>query len=467
MTRTKIVATIGPASQKQNILEQMIRAGMTAARLNFSHGTHADHARLLRKIRAAARRTGAFVPVIADLQGPKLRVGELPASGLALKKGNIVSICSGRTAPASAIPVVYPNFSKDVKAGSHILFSDGAIEVVVTGVSGSAVRARVMIPGTLKSHKGFMVPGGNLRVASLTPKDRDDLKFIRTIGVEYVALSFVRSAEDVHGLRRLLPRKDAPKIISKIETKAAVDRFEEILDASDAIMVARGDLALEASAAAVPVYQKTMIRKSLAAGKPVIVATQMLGSMVASPRPTRAEVSDVANAVIDHTDAVMLSDETAVGEYPVETVRTMAEIAAETEKSSFDDLSFGVPGRGLRTSTEAIGESVGVLSRTARVAAIVATTITGETARRLAQFRPELSLYVGTPDESVARQINLSWGVRPFRIPRVRGSAEQLAHAALADLRRKKTLRRGEQVILVTGEPGKRGGTNRLSLVAV
>lgn len=442
----------------------MIRAGMTAARLNLSHGTPAEHRALLRTIRAAARRAGREVTIIADLQGPKLRVGVLPPKGLVLKKGTTVEIVASATARVGAIPVSYAGFARDVRVGERMLFSDGAIEVKVVGIRGAVVRATVVVPGTLISHKGFTVPGGNLRISSLTPKDRADIRFIRTLGVDYVALSFVRSAADVQGLRRLLPRVDAPRIISKIETKASLERFDEILAASDAIMVARGDLALETSAFEVPVHQKTIIRKCLAAGKPVIVATQMLGSMVSSPRPSRAEVSDVANAVIDHTDAVMLSDETAMGDYPVAAVRAMAEIAEKTEASSFDDLSFGVPDAGLDSAVEAIGESVGVLARTSRVKAIVATTITGETARRLAQFRPELPLYVGAADERIRREINLSWGVIPFSIPRVRGSAEKLATTAVRTLIRMKKLQRGALVILVSGDPGVPGGTNRLTV---
>lgn len=465
MKRTKIVATIGPSTKKPATLLALVRAGMNVARLNFSHGTHADHAGIFASVRAAGKRAGEPVAVLADLQGPKLRVGDLPAAGVTLKKGATVLLSGSFRPGRNVIPLRYPHLHRDLTIGERILFSDGAIEVVVTGISGTIVRARVTTPGILLSHKGFMVPGGNLRVSSLTEKDRADVRFIRTLGVDYVALSFVRSAADVIGLRRLLLGKYAPKIVSKIETKAAIDHFDEILGASDAIMVARGDLSLEASAFDVPVYQKTIIRKCLAVGKPVIVATQMLASMAASPRPTRAEVSDVANAVIDHTDAVMLSDETAVGSYPVAAVQAMAAIAEKTEISSFDDMSFGVPRSGLETSVEAIGESVGVLARTARASAIVATTITGETARRLSQFRPELPLYVGASDERVRRQINLFWGVRPFAVPVVHGSAQKLAETALRTLLKTKKIRRGAQVILISGDPGVRGGTNSLSVV--
>lgn len=465
MPRTKIVATIGPASAAPSVIASLIRAGMSAARLNFSHGTHADHAKLIRTVRGAAARAREHTAIIADLQGPKLRVGALPPEGLRLARGASVTIVRGHTAPRGMIPVVYSRFHSDITVGEHILFSDGAIEVVVRSKSGIRVHASVVVPGTLMSHKGFMVPGGNLRVSSLTAKDREDIRFINTKGIDYVALSFVRSARDVRALRRLLPTSHAPGIIAKIETRAAVDAIDEIISEADAIMVARGDLGLEARASDVPLFQKTIIRKCLAAGKPVIVATQMLGSMTAAPRPTRAEVSDVANAVIDHTDAVMLSDETAVGKYPLAAVRTMAEVAENTEQSSFDNVEVRAVASGRAGTAEAIGETAGLLARTAGIRAIVATTITGETARRLSQFRPELPLYVGTPDPLVARRVNLSWGVRPFLLSRIRGDREALTRRALQVLLRARALRRGMRVAVVSGDPGVPGGTNSVAVV--
>ncbi|TAL19954.1 pyruvate kinase [Patescibacteria group bacterium] len=470
MKRTKIVCTIGPATAKPAVMEKLVRAGMNVARLNMSHGSLAAHAKLIRNLRLAAEKTGEPLALLLDLQGPKIRVGDLPKQGLKLRAGEEV-VFTTLAAAKGKILVTHKTLHKDVKKGDQILLDDGLLEVKVESVRGKDIKAKVIVGGVLASHKGMNFPGATLSVSALSAKDRRDVRFGVKQGVDFVALSFVRSARDIHLLRRLLSKGARAKIspimiIAKIEKHEALKNFDEILRAADGVMVARGDLGVETPAAEVPLRQKTMIQKCLAAGKPVIVATQMLDSMIRNPRPTRAEVSDVANAIIDHADAVMLSGETATGSYPVDAVMTQATIAREVEASIFDDLHFHAEEGALLEPEEAIGESAGLLARVTAAKAIVGSSLSGETARQIARFRPEIPVYIATPGERVMRQMNLSWGVRPFLIKQAKNLVS-LKKSIYSALLQAKALKRGDRVIYISGAPGKEGESNQVTLETV
>ncbi|MCR4313841.1 MAG: pyruvate kinase [Candidatus Uhrbacteria bacterium] len=341
--RTKIVCTVGPASSSSATLEQLMRAGMDVARLNFSHATHADHKRLLRAIRSVAKKVGKHISILGDLQGPKIRLGLLPEAGVELPVGAHVTITTSTDKYAGGkIPVTYKNLHKDLKKGHRILIEDGIFELVVTRVAGRNIEAKVVNGGKVTSHKGMNFPDSTLQVSAITVKDKDDALFGIEQGVDWIALSFVTNDKPVRALKRLIKQK-TPKgkklarVIVKIEKHEAIEHFDEILKATDAIMIARGDLGVEIEVQEVPIRQKEIIHACRHAGKPVIVATQMLDSMIRNPRPTRAEVSDVANAVFDCTSAVMLSGETASGKYPVQAVKMMVKIVKEAEASCYDD----------------------------------------------------------------------------------------------------------------------------------
>jgi len=435
MKRTKIVCTIGPASAKEEVVSSMIRSGMNVARLNFSHGTHADHAKLHKMIRAVARKAGEPVAIIGDLQGPKIRIGALPETGIDLKPGETVTL-----------PVTYAALYKDVKKGERILIDDGLIEAeYVSGMSGK-VTIKVVDGGRVTSHKGMNFPDSTLRISSLTAKDREDVKFALKLGVDWIALSFVTGPKDVLALRRLIGK--APiRIIVKIEKHEAIARFDEILAVSDAVIVARGDLGVETPAAEVPIRQKEIIEKCRKAGKPVVVATQMLDSMIRNPRPTRAEVSDVANAVCDHTDAVMLSGESASGKYPKQSVSMMAKIVQETEASSFDDVPM---------SEHLIESQVGDLSHALKTLAAgrhidgaVAFASSAPWSETLMVSHPEIPLFLACPNDVVARQNNVRWGVRPF-VLKTR-MTKGFAAKAVAALKKKKWAKKGMRLAVVIG----------------
>ncbi len=347
--RTKIVCTIGPASAIPTKLLQMIKSGMNVARLNMSHGTYASHRSMIKMISVAAKKAGEPVALLADIQGPKIRLGILPEAGVDLKNGSVVIFTTASdTYRDGILPVTYKNMHRDVKVGDRVMIDDGILEVKVTKVNGKEVSAKVVNGGKVTSHKGMNFPDTTLKVSPITDKDKKDVAFAVKQRVQWIAMSFVTRPEDVRTMRKLIRSVsvgrviDSPLLIVKIEKHEALKRFDEILKVADAIMVARGDLGVETPAEDVPLRQKEMIAKCRAAGKPVVVATQMLDSMIRNPRPTRAEVSDVANAVIDGAQAVMLSGETATGKYPVEAVAMMQKIILDTEASKFDDaVSLG------------------------------------------------------------------------------------------------------------------------------
>lgn len=452
--RTKIVCTVGPASAAPSMLLRMIRAGMDVARLNFSHGTHDDHRRLLRAIRAAARKAGKTVGILQDLQGPKIRVGTLPDEGVALHKGERITLTTtiGDYKTGGPICVTHKTLHRDVHAGHRILFDDGTIEVAVERVRGRNIMAKVTIPGLLKSHKGMNLPDSRIDADPFTAKDREDLLFGIAEGVDWVVLSFVTSADDIKTARSVARAAAracgvrSPKIMAKVERRAALDRLAEIIDAADGVLLGRGDLGVEIPPEEVPVVQKDVVEACRRAGKPVIVATQMLNSMIDSPRATRAETADVANAVFDHADAVMLSAESATGRYPAVAVQAMAAVIREAEHSHYDDI------RGLALVVPdvatAFAESLHILTASHLVHAAAVVASHGDLAAKANMFRLDIPLFVICPDESLARQMTMSAGVHPFVMDE---SPATLPYRLLQKLRRDRLLPRGGRVALMAG----------------
>lgn len=441
--RTKIVCTIGPASKKVSKLKAMIRAGMNVARLNLSHGTHESHLELMANIREAAKSVGHPVTILADLQGPKIRLGELPAEGVMLKKGQEVIFSTKiKSYDGKRLPVTYKKLHKDVKKGDRILITDGLYEVVIKKVKDTEIVTKVKNGGKVYSHKGLNFPDTRLSLSSLTPKDRRDIAFAVQAGAEWMALSFVMSAADVRLLRRLIKKaakknQILPRIIVKIEKHEAITHFDEIMEETDAVMVARGDLGIEIPAQEVPVHQKRIIEKCRIAGKPVVVATQMLESMTENPRPTRAEVSDVANAVFDHTDAVMLSGESATGKFPLEAVQIMNKIVSEAEESPFDDVPLTADRPEHREAS--IAHAIKVLALGGHIDGVLASIDMTPWAEEAILTHPEIPLFLAAGDYTKVRQINLRWGVEPFLLKRV--TKDNFVRKATKELKKEKLVR--------------------------
>ena len=464
LKRTKIVCTIGPASAAPETLRKLVSAGMNVARLNFSHGTYDDHAELIRKIRAVSEELATPVAILQDLQGPKIRVGDLPKEGVQLANGARVVFTTGEADVAALkLPVTYEKLHEDVKAGERILLDDGLLSAKVLDVVGREVVCEMIDGGVLTSHKGVNFPDSHLTVSPITEKDKADVVFGVSQHVDFIALSFVRSAKEIRDLRALIEAAEAApgfvrtyaspiRIVAKVEKREALENLAEIVEAVDAIMVARGDLGIETEAAAVPIAQKRLINACRDVAKPVIVATQMLDSMIRNPRPTRAEVSDVANAVIDHADAVMLSGETAGGKYPVEAVETMAKIVRETEASTLDDIDVLHRRGDARSVEEAVSEIANVLVRDVDTKLILVASALGDLARIVSRFRPETPIMVATDDARVMRQLCLSWGIIPVLLERAAG-AEDFFAAAAAKAKALGLAASGDKVVVVGGEP--------------
>jgi pyruvate kinase len=474
--QTKIVCTIGPASDSPETLEKMIAGGMNVARLNFSHGEHSYHSDLIKTMRQLSAQVGQPIAVLQDLQGPKVRCGKLPKEGVELKAGQSIVLSTADKAALPKIPVDYKQLHEDVSAGDRILLDDGLLELKVVTVAGNDITCEIVVGGLLTSNKGINVPTATLQVPAITEKDERDAKFGVEQRVDWMALSFVRSAKEVFDLRYLIRDHEATqdnkhvyqqpiRIIAKIEKHEAVKNIDEIIDAADGIMVARGDLGVEMPAEEVPLIQKMIIDKCRRAAKPVIVATQMMDSMIRNPRPTRAEVSDVANAVIDHTDAVMLSGETASGKYPVEAVETMATVIAQTEASEFDDTDHEDSFANRSDTEEAVAGLADILARDlSSTKLVLVASISGDTGRIVSRYRPEKPIYVATDSERARHQLNLSWGVRPFLLPRCH-SVEELVDRSVNYLKREKAADHGDRLIVVAGEPvGHSGGVNLIEI---
>jgi len=453
--RTKIVCTIGPATEPEQMLRELIRSGMDVARINFSHGDLAAHERNIANIRKVAGELNRVVAVLQDLQGPRLRIGDLKIPEVPLTAGEVVALTTNPTPTApQEVPVQGADLSKDVRPGNRILIEEGLIELVVEQVSDGVVYCRVVNGGPLRSRKGINVPGVTLSVPTITDKDRRDLAFGIKTGVDFVALSFVRGADDVRAAREII-RNGGVKIplIAKIEKHEAVDAFDEILEEADGIMVARGDLGVEIRLEAVPIVQKTIIQKCNQAGKPVITATQMLNSMIENPRPTRAEVSDVANAIFDGTDAVMLSGETAIGQYPLESVRTMVRIAVEAERDlPYEQLIAHAWTAKSTTITDSISRATVRIADELGAKAIVTMTTTGYTARMVARNRPRTPIIAATPFDSTRRQLALTWGVQSPLLKEYKDT-DELISSAIEVAQSTGLATEGDHIVITGGVP--------------
>ncbi len=464
MRRTKIVCTIGPASAAEDVLRRLIRAGMNVARLNFSHGDHATHARYVDLIRRLAGEENAPLAILQDLQGPRLRVGALGEAEVRLEVGRqFVLTTRPVVGSAREASVEGVHLAREVRPGNTVLIDDGQLELAVLATTDTDVICRVVVGGPLRPHKGINVPGVTLSVPAITEKDRRDLAFGVEHGVDFVAMSFVRSAADVWELRRLLAELDGElPIIAKIEKHEAVAAFDEILAAADGIMVARGDLGVETSAEEVPIVQKMAIAKCNAVGKPVITATQMLNSLIENPRPTRAEASDVANAIFDGSDAVMLSGETAIGRYPVLAVETMARIAARAEESlPFAERQPRAAVTGPNAVADAIGRATVEVAEAVGAKAILTMTTSGYTARMIARHRPTKPIVAMTHSETTLRRLALTWGVSPVPVRRYESVDELLAVAERSALE-SGFARQGDRVVITAGLPIGFGGRTTL-----
>lgn len=462
--KAKIVATIGPACQKAEQLRELVKAGMDVARLNFSHGTHEDHANRIRLLREISREMNKPITILQDLQGPKLRVGTLPAEGIELRNDDTIVLSSKIANVKQAvgdnrlfIPMDVPDLEHSVGPGSRILMDDGKLELVVTDVTPDSVEARVLTGGLLTSHKGVNLPGANLGIAGFTEKDQADLAFGIQQGIDMVAVSFVRCAEDIEKIRNrinyLAPQAAATPIIAKIELPEAIKNLHEIIHTSDGIMVARGDLGVEMSSAEVPTLQKEMIRLANRHAKMVITATQMLESMIHNPRPTRAEASDVANAIFDGTDAVMLSAETASGDYPIQSVSMMDAIIRDAEQH-YDTWGHyrDLPQEALQNDALSITWASRELAHDRDVTAIVVFTETGRTALYSSKSRPRVPIMAFTPVQQTYNRMGLYWGTQTFLVPYA-NSVESIIAIVEETLNTRKLLEPGQQIVLISGLP--------------
>ena len=447
--RTKIIATIGPASTDAGVLRALVDAGMDGARLNFSHGSHRDHAERVRLIRDVQAEIGRPLALIADLQGPKLRVGELPRT-VELIRGGEVEILGGEHAEDGCIPVSPAVIGDVLRPGHEVLIDDGLIRLRVEDVQHGRARCAVIVGGAVSAHKGVNLPGVPVPIPSITRKDAEDLEFALALEVDFVALSFVRSAADVRDLRRLIEEAGSKaRVIAKIEKAEAIDALDAVLEETDGVMVARGDLGVEISPAAVPLLQKRIILRALENGKPVITATQMLESMVHQPEPTRAEASDVANAILDGTSSVMLSGETAVGEYPVEAVRTMDTIAREIEPSL--GYRHQLPEAAEEPSVgNAMSNAACDLAETLGAAAILVPTFSGRTASMVARLRPRRPVIGLSHHQYALQQMALEWGVTPLAISEC-ADVEELWSRSVRSARDAGLVAEGERVVITAG----------------
>jgi pyruvate kinase len=471
--RTKIVATVGPATAKPDVLRSLIQAGATTLRLNFSHGTHEDHQRTIRLIRQTAFELNKPVGILQDLQGPKIRLGKFPGEKILLQTGDLYILTSrpefARDCSQDIGYVSYEYLADEVPEGSSILLDDGKVEMLVEKIDRQQrdLHCRVVVGGVLSSNKGVNFPGVYLSVKALTDKDRTDLMFGLDQGVDWVALSFVRNPQDVLEIKDLIASagKSVP-VIAKIEKHEAIEQMDAVLTLCDGVMVARGDLGVEVPAEDVPILQKRLIAKCNQLGIPVITATQMLDSMVNNPRPTRAEVSDVANAILDGTDAVMLSNETATGNYPVEAVETMAAIAQRIEREQ-RRISSDRQGSGKWSITNAISAAVGQIAEQLQAAAIMTLTKTGSTARNVSKFRPHTPILAITPHVHVARRLQLVWGVKPLLVLDL-PSTTQTFQAAINMAEEINFLSAGDLVVMTAGTlQGVAGSTDLIKIELV
>lgn len=470
LRKTKIVCTIGPASETPELLESLIEAGMNVARLNFSHGSHEEHATRIQRIRDAAAKTGKIVGILLDTKGPEIRTHKMENDSIELATGQDIAISMTEVVGTSEkFSITYEQLIDDVQEGSVILLDDGLIELRVKSIdkANGLIHTVVENAGTLKTKKGVNVPGVSVQLPGITEKDAQDILFGIDQGVDFVAASFVRRASDVMEIRSLLEQNGGShiQIIPKIENQEGVDNIDEIIMVSDGLMVARGDLGVEIPAEEVPLVQKSLIEKCNSAGKPVITATQMLDSMQRNPRPTRAEASDVANAIFDGTDAIMLSGETAAGIYPVESVETMHRIAMTTEDAlNYKQIVSTRRKEKESNMTEAIGQAVAYTALNLKVKAIIAPTESGHTAKMISKYRPGAPIIAVTSSEIPSRKLTLVWGVQPIVGTKVHSTDELLENAVEESLKHH-YVKHGDLVVITAGVPVGQAGTTNLMKV--
>lgn len=470
MRKTKIVCTIGPASESEEMLEKLIKAGMNVARLNFSHGDHAEHKARIDSIRKVSKRLGKTVAILLDTKGPEIRTHNMKDGLIELEKGSEVTVSMTEVeGTPEKFSVTYENLINDVEEGSYILLDDGLIELQVKSIdkANGEVLCDVLNTGELKNKKGVNLPGVKVSLPGITDKDADDINFGISEGVDFIAASFVRRPSDVLDIRKLLEAKQNKNIsiIPKIENQEGIDNIKEILEVSDGLMVARGDMGVEIPPESVPMVQKDLIRQCNKLGKPVITATQMLDSMQRNPRATRAEASDVANAIYDGTDAVMLSGETAAGQYPEEAVKTMRNIAVSAEAAQDYKKLLSDRTKLVETSlVNAIGVSVAHTALNLNVKAIVAATESGSTARTISKYRPQSDIIAVTPNAETARQCALVWGIFPV-VKEGRKTTDALLNNAVATAVETERVQNGDLIIITAGVPtGEKGTTNMMKL---
>ncbi len=465
--KTKIVCTIGPATESQEKLEEMLNAGMNVMRLNFSHGDFAEHAKKVVNLRAAMKKTGLSAAIMQDLSGPKFRIGDFYKERVTLNEGDFITLTTEKiTGDEKRVSINYPQLIKELKPGNIIMVDDGKKKFEVVSVSGTEIKCKILIGGDTKGRRGINLPDAKLSISSLSDKDKADLAFASKYDIDLVAFSFVRTGDDVRELRSLLKKaKSKAMIVAKIETPQAIENFDEILELSDAIMVARGDLAIELGYEHVPLAQKMIIEKCNRAGKPVITATQMLESMIKNPVPTRAEVSDIANAILDGTDAIMLSEESTLGDYPIKAVEMMSNVARTVEmgRSPIDTLASVEMRHGI---TDAISASAVGAAREIGATLIAALTATGRTARMLSRHKPRQPIMAFTPSEKVFSQLQVSYGCYPVLVPKFSTVSQIMNMVRKVGLGEKVT-KEGDQVMIVGGMPFGKTDTTNMLLVEV
>lgn len=469
MKKTKIVCTIGPASELTEMLVNLINAGMNVCRLNFSHGDFEEHGNRIKNIREAVKITGKRVAILLDTKGPEIRTNDMENGAITMKIGDVVRISMTEVLGTNEkFSITYPELINDVNVGSHILLDDGLIDLEVTDIDQSANEIVTLVKneGVLKNKKGVNVPGVSVNLPGITEKDAADIRFGIGQGIDFIAASFVRRATDVLEITKILEEENAThiQIIPKIENQEGIDNIDEILKVSDGLMVARGDMGVEIPTEDVPVVQKELIKKCNALGKPVITATQMLDSMQRNPRPTRAEANDVANAIYDGTDAVMLSGETAAGDYPLEAVQTMARIAVRTEETLVNQDTFALKLYSKTDMAEAIGQSVGHTARNLGIQTIVAATESGHTARMISKYRPKAHIVAITFTEQKARSLALSWGVYAT-VTNKPANTDEMFNLAAKVSQEEGYANEGDLIIITAGVPvGEKGTTNLMKI---
>ena len=466
LKKTKIVCTIGPSSESSEILEQLIENGMNVARLNFSHGSHEEHLAKIKNIRKVRRKLNKPIAIMLDTKGPEIRTGNFNVDEVYLKPDDVFTLTTRDVeGTQDIVSVSYEGLPDDVEVGSNIYIDDGLVQLEVTEIKdGTDVICRVLNNGVLSNHKGVNLPGSKTNLPAITPKDIEDIKFGIENDIDLIAASFVRKKEDVYEIRRILEDNGGEhiKIISKIESQEGVDNLEEIIEASDGIMVARGDLGVEIRTELIPIVQKEMIRKANLAAKPVITATQMLDSMIRNPRPTRAETTDVANAIIDGTDCVMLSGETAGGKYPVEAVKTMRNICITTELSDdFIENIYETDISASNTTTNAIARNTCDIAKELDAKAIISCTSSGNTSRIISKFKPQTNTVAATTTDRVARQLSVVWGVYPIVIQEAQETDELIERAIFGAIN-EGFVAEGDITVVTAGIPLGISGTSNL-----